>query len=66
MNLVSGVEVEEGASGGKPTNKVMNYFSTCMRGKPFGVTSLKQKYQIKNNQGEIIETQKKKKKFVLR
>ena len=27
----------------------------------FGVTSLKQKYQIKNNQGEIIETQKKKK-----
>ena len=34
----------------------------------FGVTSLKQKYQIKNNQGEIIETQKKKKKqkFVLR
>ena len=35
MNLVSGVEVEEGASGGKPTNQAMNYFSTCMRRKRF-------------------------------
>ena len=36
--------------------------------KAFRVTSLKQINQIKNNKGEIIETQKKKKteKFVLR